>query len=228
MNYTYKALFLIFIILLFNIYNLSAQNNFISFYESDQSLVFLSDNKVNTEIFLDSIDLHYLNAVIFHLTNIERVKKNLELLKFHHNLYKSSILHSEKMIEHDFFNHINKIEKKWSSPSDRILYFDNSYISLAENILENNILNYKGKSLVYRTEYSDDGSIIYLDLNGEIISYSTYIELSERLLAQWMNSTPHRKNILNSSFNLMGCACAIDKTKIPALLRCTQNFGQIN
>ena len=228
MNYIYKALFLIIILISNGTDYLLAQSTYDTFYEPERSRIFLNENDANTQISLDDFDVDYLNAAIFHFTNVERSKKNLELFSFYDNLYKSSILHSKKMIKYDFFDHINKIEKKWNSPSDRILHFDSSYIALAENIVENNLLNYTGISLRYRSEYLDDGSLVYLDLNGKIIPYSTYYQLSERLLVQWMNSPPHRKNILNSSYNLLGCACAVDKSKIPVLLRCTQNFGRRN
>ncbi len=228
MNYIYNALFLIIIFLSTGIEHLSAQSTYLSFYDYNRSSIFLSENEANTEILIEDFDIQYLDAAIFHLTNIERFKLNLEGFKFSDNLYKSSILHSEKMIEYEFFDHINKTEKRWRTPSDRIFHFDSSYIALAENIVENNLLNYKGKSLKYRTKYNDDESLVYLDVNSQIIPYMTYYQLAERLLIQWMNSPPHRKNILNTSYNLLGCACAIDESKIPILIRCTQNFGRID
>ena len=27
--------------------------------------------------------------------------------------------------------------------------------------------------------------------------------------------------------SLLGCSCAIDETKVPVMIRCTQNFGTI-
>ena len=227
MNYKYKALFLI-IFISIGTDLLSAQNTYFSYYEFNRSSTFLSENEANTEILIDDFNIQYLDATIFHLTNIERLKLNLESFKFYDNLYKSSILHSEKMIEYEFFDHINNTEKRWRTPSDRIFHFDSSYTALAENIVENNLLNYDGKSLTYRTKYSIEESLVYLDVNNQIIPYSTYYQLAERILIQWMDSPPHRKNILNTSYNLLGCACAIDESKIPILIRCTQNFGSID
>ena len=59
-------------------------------------------------------------------------------------IYTNLRLHSESMIEYDYFDHKSH-SKKWRTPKDRILYFDSSYQSLAENILENNLLEHEGE-----------------------------------------------------------------------------------
>ena len=131
------------------------------------------------------------------------------------------------MIQLDFFSHTNKFEKKWEQPKDRILHYENNYTSLGENILENNLLNYKGAALNYRIEERENGEIRYLDNKGLQINYSTYLQLAERLVQQWMDSKPHKKNILSKSYSLLGCACAINPAKTPIMIRCTQNFGRL-
>ena len=88
-------------------------------------------------------------------------------------------------------------------------------------------MEHKGDVLKYRTVKNSDGTILYLDLNGQEIKYGTYLFIAKRLVLQWMNSPPHRANILDGKMGLLGCFCAIDKTKIPVLIRCTQNFGSI-
>tara|TARA_Y100000589_G_scaffold63902_1_gene55374 strand:- start:2302 stop:2988 length:687 start_codon:yes stop_codon:yes gene_type:complete len=223
----FKPSFSIFILCLFGVFNLWAQEAYDNYYTSDDSADFLSDENLKNRIDLLNLDLHFLNAAVFHLTNIERSNADLPLFGFHENLYKSAAIHSESMNEHDYFDHINRIQKKWRTPKDRILYFDSSYRSLAENILENNLLEHKGDVLEYRTVKNSDGTLLFLDLNGQEIKYGTYLFIAKRLVLQWMNSPPHRANILDVNLRLLGCFCAIDKTKIPVLIRCTQNFGSI-
>jgi uncharacterized protein YkwD len=58
-----------------------------------------------------------------------------------------------------------------------------------------------------------------------VIENSTYMDLADRLVTQWMNSPPHRANILEKRFDLLACACEVDLDKTPILIRCTQNFG---
>ena len=223
----YKPSFSIFILCLFGVFNLSAQEAYYNYYTSDNSADFLLDDNLKNRIDLSDFDLHFLNAAVFHLTNIERSNADLPLFGFNDNLYKSAALHSESMIEYDYFDHVNRIQKKWRTPKDRILYFDSSYRSLAENILENNLLEHEGEILKYRTVKNSDGTLLYLDLNGNKIKYGSYFYIAKRLVLQWMNSPPHRANILDDNMRLLGCFCAIDVTKVPVMIRCTQNFGTI-
>jgi len=223
----FKPSFSIFIVCLFGVFNLCAQDSYNKYYISDASADFLLDENLKNRIDLLNFDVHFLNAAVFHLTNIERTNAYLPLFDFYDNLYKSAALHSESMIEYDYFDHVNRIQKKWRTPKDRILYFDSSYRSLAENIVENNLLEYEGEILKYRTVKNSDGTLLYLDLNGNEIKYGSYFYIAKRLVLQWMNSPPHRANILDDNMRLLGCSCAIDETKVPVIIRCTQNFGTI-
>ena len=223
----FKPSFSIFILCLIGVFNLRAQEAYEKYYISDVSADFLLDDNLNNRINLLNIDMHFLNAAVFHLTNIERSNADLPLFGFYDNLYKSAALHSESMIDYDYFDHVNRIQRKWRTPKDRILYFDSSYRSLAENILENNLLEHEGEILKYRTVKSSDGTLLYLDLNGNEIKYGSYFYIAKRLVLQWMNSPPHRANILDVNMRLLGCSCAIDETKVPVMIRCTQNFGTI-
>ena len=223
----FKPSFSIFILCFFGVFNLCAQEAYYKYYISDVSADFLLDDNLNNRIDLLNFDMHLLNAAVFHFTNIERSNANLSLFRFYDNLYKSAALHSESMIEYDYFDHVNRIQKKWRTPKDRILYFNSSYRSLAENILENNLLEHEGEMLEYRTVNNSDGTLLYLDLNGNEIKYGSYFYIAKRLVLQWMNSPPHRANILDDNLRLLGCSCAIDETKVPVMIRCTQNFGTI-
>jgi len=223
----FKPSFSIFILCLFVVINLCAQEAYYKYYNSVITVDFLSDENLKNRIDLLNFDLHFLNAALFHLTNIERSHADLPLFGFYENLYKSAALHSESMIEYDYFDHVNRIQKKWRTPKDRILYFDESYRSLAENILENNLLEHEGDVLKYRIVKNSDGNLRYIDLNGQEIKYGTYLFIAKRLVLQWMNSAPHRANILDDNMSLLGCSCAIDETKVPVMIRCTQNFGTL-
>ena len=223
----FKPSFSIFILCLFGVLNICAQEAYDNYYTSDVSSDFLSDENLKNRIDLLNFDLHFLNAAVFHLTNIERSNADLPLFGFYENLYKSAAIHSESMNEYDYFDHVNRIQKKWRTPKDRILYFDSSYRSLAENILENNLLEHEGEILKYRTVSNADGSVLYFDLNGKEIKYGSYFYIAKRIVIQWMNSPPHRANILDENLRLLGCSCDVDETIVPVMIRCTQNFGTI-
>ena len=227
MLFNFKPSFSTFILCLFGVFNLCAQEAYDKYYTRDDSADFLSDDNLKNRIDPLNFDMHFLNAAVFHLTNIERSNADLPLFGFYDNLYKSAALHSESMIEYDYFDHVNRIQKKWRTPKERIFYFDDSYSSLAENILENNLLEHEGEILKYRTVSNADGSVLYFDLNGKEIKYGSYFYIAKRIVFQWMNSSPHRANILADNLRLLGCSCAIDETKVPVMIRCTQNFGTI-
>ena len=227
MSIKFISLLSIFIGCVFGVSQIHAQDDYEKYYTSVISTEFLSDKRLETQVDITDADLNFLNATLFHLTNIERVKHGFSVLGFYEELYRSALLHSEMMIRHDFFDHLNKKQRQWREPSDRIFYFEDSYRAIAENIVENNLLDHQGSVLRYRTEYTSDGTLVYLDEQGTLIPYASYLSIAKRLVLQWMNSPPHRANILDERFNLLGCACAIDTQKIPVLIRCTQNFARM-
>lgn len=227
MSFKFKPLFLIFLFQLILSEYIYAQQHYDKYYTNVGFAEFLSDSRIEKSVEGKHIDLDLLNATIFHLTNVERTNAKLELFDFYDNLYKSAQKHSELMIKYDFFNHINHKQKQWKTPGDRMFYYDSRYVALAENIVENNMLDYKGSELSYRIEINAKGEEVYLDAEAIEILYSTYKSLAERLVEQWMNSKPHRENILSENHDLLGCACAIDENSSPIIIRCTQNFGKL-
>ena len=225
MNIKLKTLFSTFIFFFIGAEICTAQS-FNKYYTKVSINTFLDTEILQESVKGKAINIHLLNAAIFHLTNIERRNYKLSDFAFNDNLYKSAQLHSNKMIELDFFDHINHHEKKWREPKDRILYFNSNFRALGENILENNLLNYKGTELNYRIQENENGELVYFDTNNEEIKFATYLQLANKLVLQWMNSKPHRENILNKSYSLLACGCAIAGDKTPILIRCTQNFGK--
>ena len=75
----FKPSFSIFILCLFGVFNLCAQEAYDKYYMSDVSDDFLLDDNLKNRIDLLNFDLHFLNAAVFHLTNIERSHANLPL-----------------------------------------------------------------------------------------------------------------------------------------------------
>ena len=227
MTIKFRPLFLIFMLCAFGTIDIYAQQSNDKYYDGVVPSEFLSDKRLEISVEIEDLNIALLNAAIFYLTNIERNNADLPAFRYYNSLYKSAMLHADMMIEYDFFDHINKRKKQWRTPPDRIFYFEDSYRAIAENIAENNLLDHEGSTLKYRMAYDADGKEVYLDRKGNEIKYASYLSVAERLVRQWMNSPPHRRNILDETFNLLGCACAINEKKIPVLIRCTQNFGSI-
>lgn len=224
MNMKYHRIILIFISTFFVLISTHAQDLDDKYYTNKSLSDFIGAERVNMTINPDSFDLELLNALLFHLTNKERLTYKRNTLTFHLNLKKSSQYHSNEMAENTFFSHQNKKNRKMREPSDRIYYYQDDYTAIGENIVANNLYEYSGKYLEYQVE-EQEGRRALRSPNGDELKYSTYINLARRLMKQWMDSPPHKKNILSRNYRLLGCACALDDSEELIKVKCTQNFG---
>ena len=130
-------------------------------------------------------------------TNEERTKHGLGQLVLDENISNVAILHSQDMLDNDFFEHDNL---KGQTPTDR-----------------GNIL---GVSCV-----KDYGSY-YTEGLGENIFYlegywtEDVRDNSKIIMEGWMNSKGHRENILEKDYDKIGIGVKFSNSKIYA----TQNF----
>jgi len=182
----------------------------------------------NADIFLETIDIsdpdyERLNAVIFYLTNEIRYKRKLKILDYEPLLEKSATLHSNNMLEMDFFDHVNKKSQKYKTPNDRAEAVGIANPSLAENIIETFVLQYTAGTPVYPGEKG----IFRYDPEGKPIEPHSYLTLGEAMIKLWMSSPGHRKNILSPDAIQLGCGTVMylkkDFNDMPTVLA-TQNF----
>lgn len=184
------------------------------------------DKKIfHNQIDIDNVDYPLLHAAVFFVTNEVRVKKGLAPLEFSLNLEISAWHHSKAMAEMDFFNHNNVYENKRRTPNDRAKFagIENPY--LAENIAETSALQYQSGDEIYILD-KKNGVFSYTD-GGEPIQPETYLRVAEIVVDQWMNSKPHRKNILSPEGLQLGCGAYLYRDKrfysMPTF-KMTQNF----
>jgi len=184
---------------------------------------FRKANEFNETIDLKNLDLSRLNAVIFYLTNEQRVKKKLNELSYHPKLEESAILHSENMVKYNFFSHYNPKSKKLHDPNDRARYVGIENPFLGENIVESFVLQYKAGDDVYPR----GKGIFSYKPDGDPIPPHTYLSLGEAMIDRWMHSPQHRDNILSKKAVQLGCGTAFflkeDFNEMPAVIA-TQNF----
>ena len=227
MNIDFKTLCLTFI-LLSSTSNISkAQNPLNNSYTELNSDIFLADPLLNTTVDPTNFDFELINAALFHLSNIERINKGKKPLFYFNDLELAAKIHSTEMVKHHFFDHINSKNKKYKTPADRIFLFNSKYRTVGENIVSNNLIKYTGVNLEY-TISQRDGATQYLNADGEELEYTNYIDLALKLTKQWMDSAPHKKNILNSNYKLVGYYCALEETSVFRKIKCTQNFGTLH
>ena len=197
-------------------------------YTQENYYSFTTDSFREQVVFLESIDLKNpdlsrLNAVIFYLTNEVRKKKRLTQLTYHQKLEEAAKLHSENMVKHNFFSHINTHSRKLRDPNSRADFvgIENPY--LAENIIETFLLEYTAGDNVYPGNIGE----FRHHPNDDPIKARTYLRAGEVMIKAWMNSHEHRKNIISKDAVQLGCGSAFyvknDFNGMPTVIA-TQNF----
>ena len=184
---------------------------------------FRESEAFNERVDVDNPDAARVNALIFYLTNEERVKAELPELDYHPLLEESANLHSAQMLKYDFFDHVNYRKKAYRNPNDRgkAVGIENPYI--AENLRRSFLLEYKSMEMVYTGGPGE----FFREQNGEAIGPHTYLRLCEVIVEGWMKSAPHKSNILSSQAKQLGCGSSYYNDKkfnyMPTVLA-TQNF----
>ena len=134
----------------------------------------------------DNYDMHLLNAAVFYATNKVRAAKKLPELKYNAGLRDAAVVHSQQMVDKKFFDHYINKTRKLRNPADRISMFGSPDArAMSENIDYNNI---------------------------PMPSKTTYLQLADLLVDDWMHSAPHRKTMLSKGFSHIGCAAVFEPT----------------
>lgn len=183
--------------------------------------------QVNNAINPKNPDYELLDAAIFHQTNLIRKKFGLPNLKIRSGLYSAAKNHSESMINHDFYDHQNPYNRSLRNLDNRVEKFDGRYFELAENIAEIDMIDTPNE---FCPERLSNGEYRYLNCRTKRpYPMMSYWKLAEEALRLWMESRPHRRNILHSEMQYMGCAVRICKhpyaTEEGPYARLTQDFA---
>lgn len=193
-----------------------------SFYRQFDHLSFFNRQDVNQKIDLNDFDRDLLEAAIFYATNEIRLKKKRSAFSFSEVLLKSSRAHSEAMHKNNFFDHVNRKDKKSRTLTKRIIKAGGGFNAFAENIARVNIYQLEKKGTYFVDE---DGNKV--NSKGEALQTKTYKELAQDVVDKWMHSKGHKKNIL-AEHSYLGCGTSqivYNNQGIPEIL-ITQNFGE--
>ena len=132
---------------------------------------------VNQRLDPAHVDLHLFDAALFFASNKVRQQNAKQPLAYQSNLRDAAFTHSYLMVKQNFFNHVNPKPGPYATMSSRISTFGFDGQELGENIA-------KG----------------YIDLTKQ----KTYLQVAEEVIKQFMNSPPHRANLLKTSFQWVG------------------------
>ncbi len=166
----------------------------------------------NRQINFNDIDYNLINAAVFYETNRMRVKQGFHQLKHSRALENSSQMHSIDMVNDDFFDHYNHYDSRKREPSDRMAMFGVTRGRTSENIAD-----------VFGIQYKSGASVSSVSS----IPPHTYNSYAEQLVDDWMHSPGHRKNILDSKVNFLGCGNCVYQDGEWIMFKATQNFASI-
>lgn len=174
---------------------------------------------------LEQPDLALLNAAVFFATNEQREANGLPALAFHPRLRDAADHHARAMARREFVSHTNIYERRFRTMGDRGQAYGVG--THAENVASSFLHQYRSGS-TFIPQYTDEG-MRYLDRSEREIPLHSYLSFGRSVVAQWMSSPGHRRNILNPQLASLGCAVhlpadAADSYTIP-LAYCVQDFS---
>lgn len=163
---------------------------------------------------IELFNLKELEQSIHQLVNKERSKRRLDPLRWNHPLYQIARNHSEDMLVNNFFSH-NSVDGK--TPVDRadvagfectIITEGTQRIGIGENLL---------------TTFSYHSYEVFENEGEEAIRYNwkTVEELAQETVTTWMNSPPHRRNLLRPDYIQQGIGAVVGQEQ---KIFITQNF----
>lgn len=138
----------------------------------------------------------YIESLLFKWTNKERKKKGLPDLKFDKRLRIAARYHSNDMLKKKYLSHYSGDEVN-KTPLQRIYNSGLPVLGVGENVAES------------------VGSVVPELLKNRPDS------LAKLVMKGWMDSPPHKKNILDPDFTHMGIGSVANGT----LHKATQNFA---
>jgi len=186
---------------------------------------FRSNPLFSRTIDFEDLDYSLMHAAIFFVTNETRVKNDRRPLAFALALERAAYHHSKYMVEQNFFSHENPFSNRRNTTDQRAKLAGISNPFIAENIATHFGIRYKPGTPVFRID-TEQGTFSYSP-DGPLIPHHTYLSFAEAIVAQWMNSPPHRANILAQDALQLGCGVYFYHDKnfynMPTF-KATQNF----
>ena len=188
----------IILILLLNCFDILAQDTITTWnrklYQDVIQSEFRHFHLFQQKIDQNNPDYPLLNACLFYLTNEFRLENNKTTLKYSPQLETAAWHHSKKMLEDDFFGHLNPQDEKRETNELRAKLAGIRNPVIAENIA----------------------------MRSRVPKSSTYIEVASSIFEQWVNSEGQKANLLSNKAVQLGCGVFTDAKRWYAT-QCFQN-----
>jgi uncharacterized protein YkwD len=178
--------------------------------------------QLQTRITADEVNLLLLDAALFHRTNQERAKAHLPLFTFNDRLHTMAHDHSAEMASLKYFAHESPTPAN-ASLADRLKNVGLAPRTAGENIAVLPVREIGSGNYIVT---GDPPNEIYTDKQThKRLGYYTYADFADAALTQWMNSPPHKADILNNTFLYLGAAAVRGDYQEQDSLYLTQNFA---
>ena len=169
---------------------------------------------------LGDIDYPRLEAAVFLVTNEQRYKRGLSLLRFHPLLSDAARGHAQRMVAHDFYDHRDPTSRALATPQDRGRRAGIRNPAIAENIHNVAAIQYDGGWV-----YPRGGRGRFArSPGGALIPAHTYLSFADSVVTDWMNSPGHRANIMHREARQLGIGAQFYWEGDWPQLKVVQNF----
>jgi hypothetical protein len=188
-----------------------------SLYQHYDFNSFFTLDAVNEPIDTLNIDYGLLNAAIFYALNEIRWKKGRNELTFDPQIRNAAFCHSIQMVQSNFLSHINKKDSTLRDVWNRLMFFglpaDQASAYYGEIINFFDVVEW-GKMPNRYTNVKEDGVYVpyYVNRKGKLLKkvvMPTYEMLARIAVSLWMKSKPHKRILLDRSFQFSGTGAMI-------------------
>ncbi|QIK40978.1 CAP domain-containing protein [Pontivivens nitratireducens] len=167
-----------------------------------------------------SHDTALFSLALAHHVNVERCAEGLSPIAPIPGLNAAAAAHSRDMAQYDFFDHVSPVEGR-ETLTDRLSVTGVSLSRIAENLGQTFVVDYEpGRE--YRVVDAENCEFTYnfgsgvtdklgsvVGRRAELLDYRTYDSAAQAIVAGWMASPPHRRNMLDPAFTRHGAGFAI-------------------
>jgi uncharacterized protein YkwD len=149
----------------------------------------------------NNYDFDLMNAAVFFAVNKYRASKGIAALKFEPRFRDAASIHSDQMVRHHFFDHINRYDQRIAAPNNRT-----------------ELCGYKGERIAENLAKS------FMDPQRPL----SYNQLADMVVKQLAGSYEHNQHMLDPTLDKLGCGLIFENklTEGMSYFSLTQDFGR--
>lgn len=163
------------------------------------------DPAVNRRIEPRGVDQWLISEAILHAVNLQRCDHGRAPLADDPALDRAAAAHSGDMATRGYFAHESPAPGR-RTPDQRLARAGARFTRVAENIAQTSLYAFRGGKFYIRDRAR---CLFSLTPNGPPVLRRTYAGAAKQVVANWMNSPEHRRNILDPRLTRHGAGAAV-------------------